>query len=436
MLALLAAEPIPVIALDRKEPVSFENEIVPILTAKCAGCHAGKVRRGGYDMGTRDGLLGGGDTGPAIVPGKSADSLLVQLAGRTKKPTMPPKDAEPLTPQELALVKLWIYQGAMGSGGVAAKSLAAVRLGSLPARIHPVRALAINADASILAVGRGHQIQLYDPRYGIRLRTLTAPDRPVAHAAIVESLAFAPDGRTLASGSFREVTVWDARTGAVKHKLTGFADRVLSVAFSADGRLLATGGGSPAADGELRVYEVATGKLVLDLPTAHGDTIFGLCFSPDGTKLATAAADRQVKIWDVATGKAIKTVEGHTHHVLDVGWRADGKVIASAGADNVVKIWDVATGEQLRTITGHGKQVTRLVFVGASANILTSSGDATARLWNSETGAAVRSFGSGADYLYAVAASADGQFVVTGGEDGVVRVYDKDGKQIRTLGPV
>jgi WD40 repeat protein len=89
----------------------------------------------------------------------------------------------------------------------------------------------------------------------------------------------------------------------------------------------------------------------------------------------------------------------------------------------------------LRSIPGHGKQVTRLAFVGTSPNILTCSGDGTARLWNSDTGAAVRTFGGGSDYLYAVTASPDGGLIVTGGEDGEVRLYEKDGKQIRSLIP-
>jgi WD40 repeat protein len=422
----LAADPIQVVTIDHKQPINYDTEIAPILTAKCAGCHSGKVRRGKYDMSTVTGLVAGGDTGPAIVPGKSADSLLVKLAGRTQKPTMPPKDEEPLSPQELALVKLWIDQGAQGGITTTRPTIA---LGPLPAGVRPVRALAISPDGSRLAVGRGNQVSLFDPKYGIRLRSL--PAQP----AIVDALAFSPDGTILAAGGYREAILWDPRSGAEKCRLTGLADRVLAMAFSADGKMLATGGGVPSADGELRVYEVATGKPILNLPAAHADTIFGVAFSPDGTKLATGAADRQVKIWDLAGGKAVKTMEGHTNYVLDVGWRADGKVLASAGADNAVKFWDPATGEQLRTATGHGKQVTRLLFVGSSANVLTCSGDSTARLWNADTGAAVRTLGGGSDYLYAVAASSDGTTIVTGGEAGEVRVYDKDGKPMRTLNP-
>ncbi|HEX4589808.1 MAG TPA: c-type cytochrome domain-containing protein [Gemmataceae bacterium] len=426
LLFTLAVDPIPVVPLDRKEPVSYEKEIVPILTAKCAGCHSGKIRRGKYNMSTPADLIAGGDSGPAIVPGKSAESLLVQLAGRTKKPTMPSKNEEPLSPQELALIKLWIDQGARGSA-VAMHSRAEVRLGPLPDKVHPVRALAISSDKSLLAVGRGHEVTIYDVPYGVRLRTIAA------HPAIVESLAFSPDGKTLASGSFREAVLWDARTGEERRRLTDFADRVLALAFSPDGKLLATGGGVPSADGQLRVYDLANGKWVLDLPHAHTDTIFGVCFSPDGTKLATGAADREVKSWDLTNGKALKTFEGHTNYVLDVGWRADGKVLASAGADNDIKIWDPATGEQLRTVKGHGKQVTRLMFVGPSANILTCSGDATARLWNVDTGGAVRTFGGGSDFLNAAAASSDGQVIAAGGESGEVRIYDKEAKLVRVL---
>jgi WD40 repeat protein len=427
-----AAEPAPikVVPLDRQDPVSYEKEIEPILAAKCAGCHSGKARRGKYDLGTYPALMKGGKTGTAVVPGKAADSLLVQLAGRTKDPVMPPgKKNVPLTPEELAVIKLWIDQGAKGPAPGMIKPKAAVKLGSLPAGVHPVRALAINPDKSILAVGRGNQVQLFEPTRGKVVRSLAGLP------AIVDGLAFAPDGKTLAAGSFREVVLWDPANGDMRHRLTGFADRVVAVAFSPDGRLLATGGGPAAADGEVRLFDAATGSLVRDFAGAHADTVYGVAFSPDGTKLATCGADKLIKTWDVATGKPLKTFEGHTNYVLDVAWKADGKLLASAGADTDVKIWDVTTGEQARSIKGHGKQVTRLAFVGSSANLLTAGGDATARLWNGDSGAAVRTFGGGADFLNAVTASADGSVIATGSEDGVVRVYAGDGKLIRSLEP-
>src|SRR5262245_26020671 len=77
--------PLPVVALDRKDPVSFEKDVAPILEAKCTACHSGTVHRGKFDLGSFEALMKGGKSGPAVVAGKSADSLLVKQAGRTQK---------------------------------------------------------------------------------------------------------------------------------------------------------------------------------------------------------------------------------------------------------------------------------------------------------------------------------------------------------------
>ena len=100
------------------------------------------------------------------------------------------------------------------------------------------------------------------------------------------------------------------------------------------------------------------GTLVRSLDALHSDTVFGVRFSPDGTKLATAAADKFLKVAQVADGKELKSFEGHTHHVLAVDWKSDGKQLVTGGADNVLKVWDFETGEQLRTLQPAGKQVT------------------------------------------------------------------------------
>jgi hypothetical protein len=435
-------QPIKVITLARNDPVLYEKDIEPIFINKCSFCHSGNVKEGMFDLGSYETLMKGGKRGKPIVPGKSGESLLVHVAGRTQRPLMPPKSEEPLTPEELALIKLWIDQGAKAPTG--ARERPKIALSTPPPNVHPVRALAISSDKSILAAGRANQIHLYDPGSGSYLRTLIDPDlttadkKPVkaAHLSIVESLAFSPDGKTLASGSFQEVILWDAETGLVRQKLTGFADRVVTLAFSADGKLLATGGGPPTEDGEIKVFELPDGERVMDVRNGHSDQVFGVCFSPDATKLATCGADKFVKVFEVPSGKFIKSFEGHTHHVLDIGWKADGKLLASAGADNTVKVWDFEKGEQARTIPGHGKQVTRLLFISNTAQIVTCSGDQTVRFWNVENGRNERNFSGNSDFLYAVGVSPDGAIVATGGEEGVVRLYNgRNGQLLKSLVP-
>jgi WD40 repeat protein len=419
--------PIAVVKLDRSEPVSFENEVRPLLAKKCAVCHSGSVVKNRFDMGTMEGLIRGGKSGAAIVAGKSAESRLVLQAGRTQAPFMPPPGEDDLTPQELALLKLWIDQGARGMTIAAPR--ADVKLRPLPARVKAVRALAFSPDKSTLAVPRGAGIVLIDVKSGQAIRTLG----PLA--GMVDSLTYSPDGKMLTAGGFRELVLFDPDTGAIRRRDAHFADRVVALAYSPDGKWLAAGGGSATIGGELKLIEADTGKVAFESPSAHSDTIFGVSFRPDGTLLATAGADKFVRVWAVPSGERVKSFEGHAHHVLDVGWKPDGRLLASAGADDVIKVWDYERGEAVRTIRGHTKQVTRLVFIGKSGNFVTGSGDATARLWNIDGGNQIRAFPGGQDFLYAIAASADGSLVAVGGEEGTVRIYSIDGKLLRTLGP-
>ncbi len=435
--------PIPVIQIQRKTPVSYDQDVEPILANKCFVCHTGQIKEGKFDMGSYETLMKGGKHGRPIVPGKSAESRLIRLAGKVQKPFMPPKTEEPLTPQELAILKLWVDQGAKPPTGM--RRLPKVILTRLPASVHPVRALALSpTKPTLVADGRANHIHLYDAASGKYLRSLfdpslVSPDHhPVkaAHLSIVDSLAWSPDGNLLASGAYQEVKLWDPKTGKLHQTLTGFADRVVALCFSPDRKLLATGGGPPTQDGEIKIFNVADGKLLTNIKNGHSDTVFGVSFSPDGKKLATCAADKFVKVFEVPSGKLLKTFEGHTHHVLDVGWRADGKVLASASADNTIKVWDYDKGEQIRTIEGHSKQITRLLFIGNKPEIATCSGDETVRFWNVDNGGNFRNFGGNRDFLYALGVTPDGALVASGGEEGVVRVYNgTNGALLKTLLP-
>ena len=115
--------------------------------------------------------------------------------------------------------------------------------------------------------------------------------------------------------------------------------------------------------------------------------------------------------WPFGPGpkSVVKSFEGHTHHVMGVGWTPDGKKLASCGADNFVKVWDYEKGEKVRDMQGHQKQVTSLLFVGKTPQFLTGSAATPACGCGTPTTAAtVRNFPGAADFVYAVAASPDG----------------------------
>src|SRR5438270_762808 len=136
-----------------------------------------------------------------------------------------------------------------------------VIVGLPPANVTPVRGIAVSPDKSTIAASRGNQIHIYDAGSGAYVRSLVDPELKTpdkkqvvkaAHLSLVESLAYSPDGKYIASGSFQEVILWDAATGLVRARFTKYADRVVALAFSNDSKMLATGGGAPTEDGEIK----------------------------------------------------------------------------------------------------------------------------------------------------------------------------------------
>ncbi len=130
----------------------------------------------------------------------------------------------------------------------------------------------------------------------------------VGHSADVTSVAFSPDGKTLASGSFdNTIKLWDASTGELKQTLEGLKNGVYAVAFSPDGMTLASGSG----DTTIQLWNATTGVLKQTL-LGHSKVVSSVAFSPAGKTLASGSLDNTIKLWDAATGELKQTLRGHT----------------------------------------------------------------------------------------------------------------------------
>jgi WD40 repeat protein len=119
----------------------------------------------------------------------------------------------------------------------------------------------------------------------------------------------------------------------------------------------------------------------LTLPGAHTTDLSYTAFSPDGTRLATAAFDRVARIWDSRTGEELLTLSGHSNAVNSVVYSRDGTRIATASADGTARIWDAATGEELLAISTHPIGVGRAVFDKDGTRLITANWDNTVRVY-------------------------------------------------------
>jgi len=237
------------------------------------------------------------------------------------------------------------------------------------------------------------------------------------HSGPVNSVAFSPDGKRLATASYDQTAkVWDAESGQELLTLRGHGAFVLGVAFSPDGKRLATASG----DGTAKVWDAEGGKELLTL-RGHGDVVLGVAFSPDGKRLATASKDRTAKVWDAESGKELLTLRGHSGDVLSVAFSPDGKRLATGSWDQTAKVWDAESGKELLTLRLLGV-VSEVAFSPNGKRVATASADKTARVWDAESGKELLNFGRSSAVL-SVAFSPDGKRLATGNTDKTANVW-------------
>ncbi len=189
----------------------------------------------------------------------------------------------------------------------------------------------------------------------------------IGHTDPVVTLAFSPDGNTLASGSFREIRLWNLTAKAASRAvvLQGHRDMVTTLVFSPDGKTLA----SSSFYGTILLWNVETGQLRHSL-SVHTDSIQALAFSPDNEILVSGGywspdARSTIRVWNPHTGQLLSTFEDHTTPVFALAFSPDlhNKTLASAGWDNVVRLWYPQTGQLLQTFEGDAAPILELAFL-------------------------------------------------------------------------
>ena len=184
---------------------------------------------------------------------------------------------------------------------------------------------------------------------------------------------------------------------------------VTALAFSADGTRLYSAG----YDGVVRVWALASARQVGQLPGAEG-TIWSLDVSPDGDRLAAAGEDRIIRIWRLGEQASPTLLRGHERIVWEVRISPDGSRLASASFDASAQLWDFASGASAARLDGHGEAVVGLDYSPDGELIATGSDDSTVRLWRARDGAPIRTLANG-NHAYKVAFSPDGRWLASAG---------------------
>ena len=173
-------------------------------------------------------------------------------------------------------------------------------------------------------------------------------------------VAFSTDGKTVAiadRSNGTAVVLWDFATHTKLRALKGHAGEVYSIAFAPDGLTLASG----SHDKTIRLWDVATGMEVGQL-IGHEDPVWDIAYAPDGKFLASTATKGVMRLWDVATGKVVDVVETEENRFGRVAYSPDGKVLAFGGKSGTIRLWDTQTAKELRAWATGDTSIDSLAF--------------------------------------------------------------------------
>ena len=283
--------------------------------------------------------------------------------------------------------------------------------------------------AALVGIAAANLNREVDANAGVLIRSSLEDllDRPdfnrslSGHTNDVLSVAWSPDGATLASASDdHTIRLWDVATGEESDILSGHNHSVRSVAWSPDGATLV----SASDDHTIRLWDVASGAEI-EILSGHTNAVLNVAWSPDGATLASASEDLTIRLWDVATGTENDVLTGHFNHVLNVAWSPDGATLASTSSDKTIRLWDVATGAEIGIFSSPGGAwELSVAWSPDGATLASASHDSTIRLWDVATGSVVEFLRDHTSHVFSLAWSPDGTTLASASGDRSVRLWD------------
>ena len=386
------------ISADSETEINFEIQILPILQNRCFSCHSTpKVDANGTLTKPKgavqlDSAKGIAESlyGEVVIAGEPEDSLLYQRITLPEDDTSimpPPDDGEPLSKQEIDLIRKWIEQGAD------------------------------------YGEWKGNQSEPKPPT------TNTNPPQPPVMPPIT-SLVFSHDGKSIVACSQAGLHVYDFPTLNLQRMIEVEAHNIHALAFSPDGDRLAVGSGNPATEGIIQIFSWPQGKS-LRILRAHHDSVTAVVWR-DASSLVSASLDRRIILWDLHTESPIQQLEGHSRGVSSLCFLNDKETLVSTGVDQSVRVWDLTSGTLIRNMNNHTLPVHDVALRPDTSGlpmVVSAGDDRTVRFWQPTIGRMVKFARLNAAPLN-VAWLNNGARIVATCADGAIRLVDPDSVEV------
>lgn len=360
--------------------LDFFKDIHPFLQPNCIPCHNKTTTKAKLNLETPELIKKGGESGPAVISGKPAESLLLQSASHQGDSVMPPKDnksgAVDLSPNQLALLRDWIEQGAKDS----VRRTENIIIHALPPGVRPIYSVAITPDGRYAACGRGGQLFLYDLGSRQLLGQLKDPGLKLntAHEEQIHALHFSPDGNRLASGGFQEVKIWRRQQSSAEIQTIGALSTTTQSTLSPDGkRLIAV---DPSAG--LIVCDASGGTVLETFQDSPKANVKSLQFSPDGNTVACLLGDGSWTLWSLRDMQK-RSETGILTGACSVAWTPDGNHLLFC-ANFSVTVWSLTEAKVLRQINVNGPLACAMSMDQKS--LVVACADSALRLFDFQSG--------------------------------------------------
>lgn len=373
----------------------YATLIQPILVKYCVGCHNPTDHESNLQLQSLNAMRSGGDSGPALIPGKPTDSLILRRTLGLDQPKMPPDDSPQPSQEEIETLQKWIEQGALGSDPVSSLADKWKRIAKSPQSQTRTLLAASIIDSQRYLLGRFAQLDLADQK---------SPSPPISSMPFIGKIS-------------------QIRTNHPK-------------------KLAAIAGGIPGVGGLVQIINLdhlsihpLNDSSITSIETPN-DILYCAVVHPTKPWVATAGYDRIIRLWDYQTGTLVRLFEGHNGAVYDLDFDPTGSVLASASADETIKVWQVDSGNRLDTLGQGEAEQLRVRFLKTSENtpadidIVATGADRRIRQWRlpsleqPSVSPMLKSIFAHESTIHQLAVSSDQHLASTAAQDGTIKVWD------------